>query len=201
MANGVTTHLEAYNWRAHDDNGCGTCVMFRSQSVGGRAKKNGGRPRKSTEGLTTLKKSMTPSWDALQPALFLSPPSTHPKLEDLQCYMCHCIVDRPVEIGCRNLACFNCAIDKQVCPHCSTHDAQIDSHLSPVSDVILKVVGALLLRCPACSGIVQLHELKNHSESNCSSYTVQPPSVQLDDGEQQLLPIHRRAWSHHPYRS
>ncbi|CAI8045517.1 hypothetical protein GBAR_LOCUS25178, partial [Geodia barretti] len=111
MANGVTTHLsEAYNWRAHDDNGCGTFILFRSQSVGGRPKKNRGRPRKSTEGLTRLKKSTTPSWDALQPALFLSPPSTRPQLEDLQCCMCHCIVNRPVETGCRKLACLTASL-------------------------------------------------------------------------------------------
>ena len=140
------------------------------------AEKNRGRPRKSTEGLTSLKRSTIPSWgapDPLQPALFLSPPSTGPQLEDLQCSMCQCIVDRPVETSCKKLACLNCAVDKQVCPLCSQ---VMNSHLSPASDVILKVAGALLLRCSACSGIVELHDLKTHRESNCTSFTVQQPS-------------------------
>lgn len=88
--------LQVYNWQAQNNNGCSMCAMFQSQKVGGWPKKNRGRPRnpQSPPGVILTHSN--------QLSFSLHLVHTGLQLEDLQCCMCHCIVDMPVETSCRN---------------------------------------------------------------------------------------------------
>ena len=109
----------------------------------------------------------------LQPAASIS-------LHDLQCKVCECIVDRPVETPCRSLVCAKCISDliqnakesslqRPCCNEC--HDIS-STHFVPATEVVLKVLGALLIRCdkPLCSAVMGLKHLAEHVNSGCQTH-------------------------------
>ena len=103
------------------------------------------------------------------------PPSASLSLPDLLCVVCHCIVDCPVETPCRKMVCAHCIsglvleadLSAMQCPCCPESHDITSSCFPPASDVVLKVMGALLVHCdnPLCSSVVEFKHLKEHVDS------------------------------------
>ena len=178
--------VHVYQWLAHMDVDCEVCNKFMAQSKGGRQKKTKkcGRPNsESSKGIAnSVLKNAPKSWRGSQPlhvARFL-PPSTSLSLPDLLCVVCHCIVDRPVETPCRKMVCAHCIsglvleadVSAMQCPCCPESHNITSSCFPPASDVVLKVMGALLVHCdnPLCSSVVELKRLKEHVDSGCQKH-------------------------------
>ena len=121
-----------------------------------------------------------PSWKSVTP-LSLSrflPPITA-SLHDLQCgiHVCGCIVHRTVETPCGKVACSVCVsalisnsdLMSFTCPSCNEFHKITDSSYPAASEVVMKVLGALLLTCDmsSCSEVVALKNLKTHVDSGC----------------------------------
>jgi hypothetical protein len=123
-----------------------------------------------------------PSWRAAQP-LSLSrflPPAASLSLHNLQCKLCECIIDRPVVTPCRSLVCAQCisnhvlTVDSSFsCPCCKESHELSPSMFVAASDVVLKVLGTLLIRCdkPNCSSVMGLKHLAEHVNSGCQTHT------------------------------
>lgn len=180
----VDSTLEVRNWEAHEDQ-CSTCEFFVSKAKGGRptkSTKNRGRPCNNSFRYIaeSIDNEAPPTWMASEP-LILSrflPPASNLSLCDMQCAFCKCIVDRPVTTPCRKLVCAKCITEhirnsKSVslhCPSCSsTHSLETASLYGPASDMLLKIIGSLLVKCdkPDCTQIVALSQLKQHIEAGC----------------------------------
>ena len=112
------------------------------------------------------------------------PTTTSFTLADLQGSICLHIVDRPVETLCRKLLCADCISDyvrstddvaehKMQCPSCAESHHITSTSFTPASEVVLKILRALLLHCdkPSCSAVVALRHLKEHLESRCQKNT------------------------------
>ena len=114
------------------------------------------------------------------------PPASNISLSDMQCGFCKCIVDQPVNTLCRKLA--KCISDQVRasnavslhCPSCSsTYTIESTSYTS-TSDVVLKIIGSLLVKCekPGCTQIIALSQLKKHIDSGCREKNV--PTLHLN---------------------
>ncbi len=110
----VLSAVTVHQWSPHTATDCSACNLFANQLRGGRPKKgrkNRGRPdNSSSQILADISERAPPSWRASQP-LVLSrflPPASSISLRDLQCAICQCIVDQPVEMPCRKLVCCKC---------------------------------------------------------------------------------------------
>ena len=184
---GAESTLKAHTWSAHVDNECEVCSMSSPLHLGGRKKKVGkkrGRPMKeSNKGIANaIQKNAPESLKVVQP-LSLSrflPPATNLSLTDFQCAICLHIVDRPVETPCRKLLCADCISESLWCQDDSTEQEMpclcckgshyiTSTSFTPASEVVLKVLGALLTRCDnsSCTAVVGLKHLKQHVESGC----------------------------------
>ena len=95
-------------------------------------------------------------------------------LHDLQCKLCDCIVDRPVKTPCNNLVCAKCisslvlnAESSLQCPCCEERHDLSPTLFVPASDVVLKVLGALLICCDksSCTAVMSLKHLAEHVKS------------------------------------
>ena len=117
------------------------------------------------------------------------PSSTTLALSTLQCSICQCIVDRPMEAPCRKLVCAEC-ISKFVrtadlanmpCPCCEQLHNIESASFSPASDVIIQILQALLLHCdePYCSAVVELKNLKEHVTAGCTIHQVSPSKLTI----------------------
>ena len=123
----------------------------------------------------------------LQPSRFL--PTTYVAIEDLQCNICNCIVDQPVETPCRKHVCSLCiahlfrscdGVASFPCPSCKeVHEISDSSHPS-ANEMVVKVLGELLLTCDemSCSDIVALKNLRKQVTSGCKfdTYNTFSPS-------------------------
>ena len=162
------------------------------QQRGGRPKKdrkNRGRRRESSNLAIadTILRHAPPSWlvsAPLTPSRFL-PPATVLSLSDLQCPICDCIVDQPVETPCQKLVCAVCIAQHIrssegpaiLCPCCdNTHDLSFS--FSPAPEVVLKVLGSLLIQCDksSCTEVVALQNLRAHVNSGCRQTAQYSPS-------------------------
>ena len=112
------------------------------------------------------------------------PPAKVLSLSDLQCPICCCIVDQPVETPCQKLVCAVCiaqhirSYEQAVipCPCCDgTHDL---SSFLPAPEVVLKVLGSLLIQCDkaSCYEVVELRNLRGHLNSGCRQTAQYSPS-------------------------
>ena len=104
---GIDSAMKVYGWAPHTQE-CSQCNFSRSQGQGGRppkVRKNRGRPMsKSSKGIAgEVRRNAPVRWRAslpLSPEHFL-PPGGTVSLADLQCSLCKCIVDGPVQTPCR----------------------------------------------------------------------------------------------------
>ncbi len=186
----INSALVPYNWQEHSATDCLTCDMFNWHTKAGRprkTRKNRGRPGKnSNKGvIESLHQSAPPTWKVSEP-LSLSrflPPAANVSLTDLQCALCMCIVDRPVEMSCGKLVCCECIVrhlqDNESQPiSCQCCGSSHDVSPRPAAEVIVKVVGSLLVHCEhsGCGDVVQLQKLRGHMESGCRMSGAPSPS-------------------------
>ena len=79
-------------------------------------------------------------------------------------------VDRPVNTPCSNLVCAECisslAESSLQCPCCKEHHELSPTLFVPASDVVLKVIGALLIQILLYSG----YECQEHVKSGCEAH-------------------------------
>ena len=144
-----------------------------------------GRPKQeSCKGIANaVLKNAPKSLKALQPLSLarFHQPGPNISLHDLQCTLCDCIVDRPVETPCRQLVCAGCIsrlvrdadLSTMQCPCCHGCHSITSSCFAPAAEVVTKVLGALLVRCdnPLCSAVIELKHLAEHVKSGCKDYT------------------------------
>ena len=188
-----------YKWEPHTAPTCTICELFRSQSAGGRPKrerKNRGRPKKNilTKALQDIEEVAPPSWGPSKPlelARFL-PPAADLTLSDLQCKLCRYILDRPIQMRRGKLVCMKCleqywqknggeAMETYPCPSCD--NASHNTAPTPAAHVLVKVIRALLLHCSVCRDTVRLEQLNNHLKSNCTDRISAPSPSKLTVGQ------------------
>lgn len=183
---GTESILQGYIWSVHVEGHCEVCNTLSPLRKGGRPKKDTkkrGRPTKeSNKGIANaIIRNAPKSWRASQPLCLprFLPPATNLSLADFQCVLCHCIVDQPVETPCRKLICATCISERvrgadlsdMPCPCCKLSHKITSSTFPPASEVVLKVLEALLLNCdkPLCTAVVGLKHLKDHVDSGCQN--------------------------------
>ena len=144
----IETAIVPFEWSLHIDDCCWVCKGKAGRQKKGTKKR--GRPKEeSGKGIANrVLRTAPPSWRAAQP-LSLSrflPPATSLSLHDLQCKLCECIVDRPVETPCRSLVCAQCignhvlTVDSSFSCPCSKESHELSpSMFVAASDVVLKV--------------------------------------------------------------
>ena len=108
----VCSTLEVFEWTAHVDpsSSCKVCCFYLKKSTGERPKKtkmNRGRPLSFTTRIMRDAPNSMKCSILLQPSRFLP---TFVAIEYLQCSICNCIVDQPVETPCRKLVCSLCIV-------------------------------------------------------------------------------------------
>ena len=177
----VETAVVPVDWESHGTD-CWVCKGKAGRPK--KATKKRGRPKvDSGKGIAnTVLKTAPTSWQAVQP-LYLSrflPPASSLSLHDLQCKLCDCIVDRPVKTPCNNLVCAKCisslvlnAESSLQCPCCEERHDLSPTLFVPASDVVLKVLGALLICCDksSCTVVMSLKHLAEHVKSGCEAHT------------------------------
>ena len=105
--------LKVYQWTPHTEpsSSCEACCFFKKQKKEGdqRRRKNRGRPRSQpVVNRILLDATHIQSYKASSPLSFL--PSTTVPLDNLQCRLCSCIIDQPVQASCRKLVCSACIV-------------------------------------------------------------------------------------------
>lgn len=191
---GAESVLKGYTWSSHTEKGCEVCDVLSPLNRGGRpkksSKKRGRPPQESNKGIAnTVIKNAPESWRASEPLSLprFLPPATNLSLSDFQCALCLCIVNQPVETPCRKLICATCIsehvrganLSDMPCPCCKQSHSITSSSFPPASEVVLKVIEALLLHCdkPLCTAVVELKHLRDHVESGCqNTLTTYSPS-------------------------
>ena len=186
---GAETSLQVHTWAAHTEGqSCEVCI-----GKGGRPRKKStksGRPaQNSSKGiinsiLRNAPQSMRASLP-LSPSRFLSHSSL---LSSLQCGICKCIVDRPVEAPCHKLICAECICESMrssdltgASPCCKKqHDIHSES-FTPASELTVQFLQSLLLHCdePCCPAVVELKYLKEHVAGGCKSNQVSPSKLTI----------------------
>ncbi len=206
----VLSALRIQEWSPHTEGSdCQVCALFVRQQRGGRPKKerkNRGRPGHSSNQILAdnISQQAPPSWKASQqlaPSRFL-PPASNVSLQDLQCIICKCIVDRPVETPCQKLVCSEC-----ICRHiqmaelsavpCPCGDTTYaissvsSSSISPPPEVVMKVLGSLLIQCdkPHCTQVVALKNLRAHVDSGCQDESATYSPSKLTVGQLLSRPL------------
>ena len=181
------------------------CSLFRNQNKGGRRSKQGkkrGHPcDKSSQSIANgILRNAPPSLKAATP-LSLSrflPPITV-SLHDLQCGICGCIVDWPVQTPCGKVVCSVCIsfpISKSdltsfKCSSCNDFHSITESSYPKASAVVMKVLGDLLLACDVstCTQVVALKNLKAHVHSGCKHALPTFSPSKLTVGQITSLPL------------
>ena len=182
---GTNSAQEVFNWQPHSDGACSQCQYFQKQGSGGRPKTTRkGRPKSrevqlvAEDPLVRLCKSACPSWNAPQALSLASflPPATGLHLSDLQCPFCSLIVDRPVQTACGKVVCCTCIIEytykQRKNKEVETFPCCSGTHVTPpipAAAVVTQVIGSLLLCCDTCKQAVALKEMRDHTDSGCTT--------------------------------
>ena len=198
----VQTSLKVHLWTEHKDDDCTVCQHFNTQKKGGRPtkQKGSGRPCEGSgqSVANCTLRNAPPSMKATAPlSLTRFLPPTSVSLHDVQCSICNCIVDRPVETACGKLLCSvciaqaisSCDLAAYICTSCQSPHTQ--SCYPAASEVVMKVLGSLLLTCDeqSCSEVVALKDLRRHVESGCKvrSHTFSPSQLTVSQVSSQPL--------------
>lgn len=165
-------------WKQHTDVGCIVCQHFESTSKGGRPKKRtSGRPSgecvsHTIAALPDLAGDTHTGRDHVSVSTSRLT-SLHVEHHQIACIICKCIVNAPIQLGCDNLACWQClhqhlVNNGQVCVGCTE---TLDTfHMSRCTALILSVVQNLRVKCKFdCSYSVPLKDLCTHEQS-CSDH-------------------------------
>ena len=142
-----TTKLENFQWVEHTDSNCSVCTHFGEVKKGRKPKKTStGRPPDQVLDLVEDIKKRSP------PSLLLDfqqreKLSKLQELEDLNCPLCHLVVDRPLLLTtCNTLVCLTCCVNyiyqhtDLSCPFCGVAHILDNSTVIPAPPVILKLL-------------------------------------------------------------
>ena len=167
-----------HQWVPHTTE-CEVCGLFQKQEKGGRMKKAKGVRGRRKPVIAHIQEIAGTGYVAATPLLlerFQQSSTGSVELNDLACVMCGHIVDRPVQLPCGSLMCAMCCVqnlhgsDEMSCPTC--HQPHGDpTHFQPVSSVVRKVLGDLILQCENCNKPTHLCQLRNHITSGCREHT------------------------------
>ena len=189
--------LSVTSWLAHSDTP--TCQICQPASGGGigRPKKWKGKGRTCDDDTSHRSRAIMRAANNIQPpqycpfaleaSLFLPTQS----LPRLQCQMCQCIPNTPLELSpCRHLICYSCVRSMTECGTltCKCDRKQLEGpDICLPHPVVLDLLGDLILTCPHnCGQVLQLQHLDAHLEANCTT-TVTPPLSDIT--VQQLLDL------------
>ena len=174
---GTVSSLHPFPFTEHFD-GCGTCMYFSTLS-------KGGRPSKKATQIPTghIRSCAGPKLSGKTFSLLLSrfcpPPPGSISLKDIQCPICMCIVDQPVEMPCKVPAWMECFLwlvqrgEIRTCPSCrKEHNIEV----SPIPSLILKLLLQQVLYC-TCSNPVRLEHLREHLNSSCKELVADTPFI------------------------
>ena len=159
-----------FQWIQHTELGssCEVCCFFKKQKKGGRPKrerKNCGRPHSQhvvkQDPASRNTYIVMEAFSPLSLSRFL--PSTTVPLDDLQCRLCSCSVDQPVQASCRKLVCSACIVSllnlcscdlvSFLCPFCKESHEITATSFPAATEVTMTVLGDLFPTCdkPQCS--------------------------------------------------
>ncbi len=152
--------LQVFPYSEHQDGECEVCRHFATKRKGGRPRKVKHVPRKLCEHMRSCAGLRLRCTYPLTPDRFFPPPPGSISIADLQCSICHHIVDEPVELPCKVPLCAECCIslvqkgDITSCPSSQQcHDTSTTS-FQPVSPVLTKLLSHLVLRCDCGKPVV-----------------------------------------------
>ena len=192
---GAVSSLQPFPFTEHfDDDDCGVCTHFSMMS-------KGGRPSKKRHTLTGIAQhirmcagpKLSHKKFSLSFSRFYAPPQSSISLTDIQCPICKCIVDQPIEIPCKVPACLDCCLwliqkgDMSNCPSCGSEHEVDFSTFSQIPAFLLKILLQQVLHC-ICSKPVRLEHLRAHLDTSCKELVADiPSSVTLEQILEQPL--------------
>ena len=102
---------------------------------------------------------------------------------DVECPMCLCVLDRPVELHCGPLVCAGCCSQwiqsfcrpATPCPCCYSSDPVSIADIRPPPPVVVKLLGNLLVQCRRCNNNTRAENYTLHTQSGCDQYIYVPP--------------------------
>ena len=193
-----TTNFSPAVWTPHtntEGSSCQVCDRFRQQSRGGRPRKvqsTQGRPGPLSphticSAVKALGVKSFRSDTPLHPSRFQLPATI--SLPDVQCPICHNILDSPVQLTCGKMACGECIVMQgekllSTCPCCDGEHNNLPESFQTPPDVVQSVLGSLPVQCdqPVCTAYVALRDLLTHIEQGCRpSDTCTQPSATVSE--------------------
>jgi len=113
---------------------------------------------------------------------------------DVECPMCLCVLDRPVELHCGPLVCAGCCSQwiqsfghpATPCPCCYSSDPLSIADIRPPPPVVVKLLGNLLVQCRRCNNNTRAENYTLHTQSGCDQHIYVPP-ITIQDSCHTLL--------------
>lgn len=151
-----THHVHIFEWVEHTGTDCSVCRHFGEQKRGRKPKRSsiGRPPQKVVDLVSKFKERSSPSL-LLDFQLRERMSQLH---EDLNCPICHLVVDRPILITtCNKIVCLTCCVEHMYkhtnlsCPFCGLMHLLDESTVIPAPPVILKLLKSLEIPCEKCA--------------------------------------------------
>lgn len=96
--------------------------------------------------------------------------------QSLECPLCCCVVNQPVELACNSLVCAACCcrwIEHKggvECPCCHSHQLGTDTVKCP-SPVVTELIGGMRVQCTNCAQTTTAAQYAAHKSSHCRHYS------------------------------
>ena len=182
-----STNLTPHTWLPHDEH-CIICTA--PPSSGGKPKRRKvtlevkGRPSRDDNNrsiLAGIEDLNVPHYADFSPHTTSFLPNS--MLADLQCKICGCIPNQPVEIStCRHYLCKHCIISS--CENgntlhcdCNSTTVSINKLLAP-PPLVVELYNNLLITCnDHCGQVMELKHFKKHLASKCTDFEMPSPSA------------------------
>ena len=97
---------------------------------------------------------------------------------DLSCPICSAVLERPLQLACGNIICYNCC-QKWIhscptcpvpCPCCYDHHLEMTT-ICPPPPVVISLLSSLLVICSkGCGRLVRADHYTKHLDSKCVGY-------------------------------
>ena len=155
---------------------------FQSSRRVGRPKKkkaSQGRPGARDRMISAISTSAPSTHNITQEvAEYVLPPSTPISLADIECAVCHSVLERPLQLPCGQLCCTLClyawvthtvTADPLSCPCCQRTHSIHESQLFPSPQVLQKLLDTLHVHCRRCLKIVTAGEFHTLSTSRVAA--------------------------------
>ena len=170
------TTLQVFAWQPHE-NSCNTCTRLEEVARRGKPPKKhtySGRPltHKTIVHIQEVAPDSSRPTDRDLEYLLPASVATFFTLEDLECPLCHEILDQPVHLPCNNTACAKCLTmqlgeqRKLVCPCCGDKMHEL-KYITAASTLVVKVLSNLTVCCKTCKSFIKASEVDIHDNSNC----------------------------------